>query len=94
MMSASQTTKEPQTYWKKLPGLLLWLALVGLALSNILLLRQNRELRAKLGNEKPNLVKRGDRLPAFNAPGLRGEMFSINYTGSGRRRVFLFFAPA
>jgi hypothetical protein len=93
-MSDPQTTRGSQISWKKLISALLWIALIGLAASNILLLRQNREMRAKLGNEKPNFVKSGDRMPTFDAPGLRGELFSVRYTGSERKRVFLFFAPA
>ena len=93
-MSTPQSSKRSQFPWKKLPIVLLWIALIGLAISNILLLRQNREMRAKLGNEKPNFVRPGDIMPTFNAPGLRGELFNINYGGNERRRVFLFFAPA
>lgn len=93
-MSTPQTNKRLQVSWKKLRSVLLWTALIGLAVSNILLLRQNREMRAKLGNDKPNFVKPGDKMPTFDAPGLRGEMFSVRYTGNERKRVFLFFAPA
>jgi hypothetical protein len=93
-MSTSQTSKRSQFPWKKLSVVLLWIALIGLSVSNILLLRQNRQMRAKLGNEKPNFLKPGDRMPALNAVGLRGEVFSISYTGNERKRVLLFFAPA
>jgi hypothetical protein len=93
-MGRSGVSKVSLFQWKKLPLVFLWIALIGLAVSNILLLRQNREMRAKLGNEKPNFIKRGDRMPSFNAVGLRGEVFNVSYTGNKRRRVLLFFAPA
>jgi hypothetical protein len=84
-MRASSVTRAEATKshsaWKTLPQALLWAVLIGLAISNLMLLRQNREMRAKLGNEKPNFIKRGDKLPQFSAVGLRGEAFKISYTG-------------
>ncbi len=93
-MTAPRTSKTSRISWKTLAHVLLWVALMGLAVSNILLLRQNRDMRAKLGNEKPNFVKPGDKMATFDAAGLRGEQFSVRYTGNERQRVFFFFAPA
>src|ERR1051325_708337 len=80
--------------WQRLYRAVPWILVVGLSVSNALLLRQNVHMRATIGNKKPNIVTTGEKLPSFNAPGLQGEPLGVKYTGSGPKWVLFFFSPA
>jgi peroxiredoxin len=66
------------------------LALTG---ANVLLIRQNLQLRAALSRYEPDAVQPGDKLPSFSAKGPTEESVQMVYSGQGPQRVFLFFTP-
>lgn len=65
-----------------------------LALSNGLLIWQNKKLRAEVDRHKPNILQKGDKVEAFSASSLRNQTISVNYTGKEPTRVFLFFTAS
>lgn len=79
---------------KKLPSILLWAMLPLLAMSNALLLWQNKQLRAELERCKPNVLQKGDKVEAFSAMGLHNQIINVNYTGKEPTRVLLFFTAS
>ena len=79
--------------WRKLRSLAFGAVLVVMALSNVLLIKQNLEMRGELHELKPRMLEVGSKAETFVAPGLRGELFSVNYTGKGPKRVFIYFSP-
>lgn len=78
---------------KKLTNVVLWALVVTMAAANALLIRQNLQLRQIVEKSQPRRLKAGDKVTSFTAEGLNGEPVSVNYTGSGRKRVLLFFTP-
>lgn len=77
----------------KLSAIALWLMLLALAVSNVLLLRQNLQMRAALTKAAPDFLQAGERVSPFVAIGLREERIEVNYAGAGRMRVLLYFTP-
>lgn len=73
-------------------GLALGVMVVVLAVSNVLLLRQNLQLRNLLKKFEPDRLKAGDKLESFSALGLHGENIAINFAGDAPRRVLLFLS--
>src|SRR5215213_5421040 len=73
-------------------GLALLGMVVILALSNVLLLRQNLQLRNLLKKFEPDRLKAGDKLESFSALGLHGENIAINFAGDAPRRVLMFLS--
>ncbi len=80
--------------WKRLSAVAVWMMLFALAAANLLLIRQNYQLRAALSKYEPEAVRVGESLPPFSATGLDGKLLRVDYNGEGRRRVFLFFTPS
>lgn len=78
---------------KKLPAVVAGLSIFSFAVVNVLLIRQNLQLRTALNRAQPESPRPGDRLPPFSAKGLAGELLYISYDGRGPKRVFLFFTP-
>ena len=74
-------------------GLAPWGMVVILAVSNVLLLRQNLQLRNLLKKFEPDRLKAGDKLESFSALGLHGENITINFASDAPRRVLLFLSP-
>jgi peroxiredoxin len=72
---------------------ILWAMLVVLAACNLLLIRQNLQLRAQLNSPEPPSLQPGEKVPSFSAQGLRGETIEVNYGRAGRKRVLLYFTP-
>ena len=66
---------------------------MALALSNVLLIRQNLQLRAALAMGEPQSLQAGDTVPTFSAAGLRGEQISVSYPEAGAKRVLFYFTP-
>lgn len=64
-----------------------------LVVSNVLLIRQNLQLRASLKRFQPEKLKEGDSLTPFSANSLTGQTMSITYSGGERQRVLMFFSP-
>ncbi len=77
----------------KLQALILWTMLLALAVSNVLLLRQNLRLRAELYQLGPDFLLPGDKVPSFSAKGLRDDQVEVKFSGQGGKRVLLFFTP-
>lgn len=73
-------------------GLALWAMILILAVSNVLLLRQNLQLRNLLKKFEPDQLKAGDKLEAFSALGLHGENVAIDFASDAPRRVSLFLS--
>ena len=79
---------------RKLLPLAAGILLCALAASNLLLIRQNLGLRRKV--EAANMrqgLQAGEKVEPFSAPGLNGETIDVSYTGSGPKRIFMFFSP-
>ena len=77
--------------WKRV-SIALSILIVLLATSEMLLLRQNFQMRRLLPSE-PSVLKPGAALPSFAATGLQGESLSFLYEGSGPRHVYFYFTP-
>jgi hypothetical protein len=65
-----------------------------LAATNILLLRQNIQMRRGIDNSGPPLLKTGEKVPPFRGLDLEGQPVAIAYTGKESVRVLLYFTPA
>lgn len=65
--------------------------LVAFALSNILLIRQNIQLRGELTKAQQRGLRAGEQVPPFSAAGLDGRPVRISYTGGGPKRVLIYF---
>lgn len=79
--------------WKSSSAVALWAVLFALAAANVLLIRQNFQLRAALSRYEPKVTQPGDRLPPFSAKGSADEPLRVAYDGRGPHRVFFFFTP-
>jgi hypothetical protein len=64
-----------------------------LVVSNMLLIRQNLQLRASLKRLQPEKLQEGDSLTPFSANSLTGQTMSITYSGGERQHVLMFFSP-
>lgn len=78
---------------KKLPAVAAGVLIFLFATANLLLIRQNLQLRAGLRRYQPDELQAGDRLPPFSAKELGGEPLAVSYDGRGPKRVLLFFTP-
>jgi peroxiredoxin len=82
-----------QSVRNKLPAAAAGVLIFSFAAANLLLIRQNLQLRAALRSYQPDELRPGDKLPPFSAKGLGGEPLSVSYEGRGPKRVLLFFTP-
>lgn len=78
---------------KKLTNIVFVILLVTLAATNVMLMRQNLQMRRALERYQPQNLKSGDQVPSFSATGRSGEPVNVNYTGTGPQTVPLFFTP-
>lgn len=83
----------PITLRSKLPSIVLWTMLAVLSISNLLLIRQNLQMRAALNKSNQTFLQPGDRVPPFSATGPHNELVGVQYPGTGPKRVLLFFTP-
>ncbi|MBL8150638.1 MAG: TlpA family protein disulfide reductase [Blastocatellia bacterium] len=67
--------------------------IVGLCLGNVLLLKQNLDLRGELQKYQPKRLQIGDKLQSFRVEGLTEDSVEVNFSNSGYKKVFLFFTP-
>lgn len=74
-------------------NLILWLLVLGLAIVNVFLLRQNIQLRTQIDKRKSLNLQIGDGVEAFSGIGLRGESIKIDYSNNSKKRLFLYFTP-
>jgi peroxiredoxin len=65
--------------------------LVALAASNVLLIRQNLQMRLALERLRPQKAEAGDKVPPFVAPALDGDTVRVEYAGGGRKTLLFFF---
>jgi hypothetical protein len=75
--------------WKRLAIVLLCLCAL-LTASDLLLLKQNVQMRGKLPTG-PSGLKTGTVLMPFSARGLTNQAIDVQYDGSGPRRVYFYF---
>lgn len=71
----------------------LWLLLIMLAGANVLLIRQNLQMRRTIKGLEPQRLKAGERVQPFTAPGMNGEPVEVSYRGAGPKQVLLFLTP-
>lgn len=72
----------------------LWLLLIMLAGANVLLIRQNLQMRRTIKGLEPQRLKAGERVQPFTAPGMNGEPVEVSYRGAGPKQVLLFLTHA
>lgn len=77
--------------WKRLSVVLFFL-LAMMTVADILLIRQNVEMRRLLPSNAKG-AKVGAQLPPFSAKGLWDQSINVRYDGSGPRRVYFYFTP-
>lgn len=71
-----------------------WALLPVMALLNVLLIKQNLQMRKEIDRHKPSVLQKGDRVEPFSAPTLRNQIIGVDYTGTGATRVLVFFTPS
>lgn len=88
-------TERRTLFQKWLPlGLILILSLI-----NVLLIKQNLDLRKQLAaggrtlDLTTNVLKPGDVVAPVTAPDTNGQPYQLEYKNDGRRRLLLFFSP-
>lgn len=69
-----------------------WVMLALVAAANLLLIRQNLQLRQALERYQPRQLAAGEQVPSFSADGLDGAPVNVTYDG-GRKKVLLYFTP-
>ena len=73
-------------------GLYVLLALMGVA--NLLLVKQNLQMRRSIEATRPQRPAVGDKVPPFTAAGLDGAPIDVAYSSQGRERLILFYTPS
>lgn len=71
---------------------LLFLLITGLFVANVLLIQQNRQLKATIARKEPQYLKSGDVVPEFTGLDLSGQKGTISYR-TRAKTVFFVFAP-
>jgi peroxiredoxin len=71
-----------------------WVMVAVISIINVLLIMQNFQMRAQLDKYKPNILQAGDKVRPFITRGLRGEFFTVDYTGTEPKRILFFFTPS
>lgn len=67
--------------------------LFALFTGDVLLIRQNRQMRAELERFKPDTINKGQIVPQFSGRTLRGDDFKMAFAADQPARVLLFFSP-
>jgi peroxiredoxin len=89
----TETATSPQKPWLAV-GLILILMVI-----NLLLIRQNLDLRRQLASGgrtldvTENVLRPGDVVTAVTATDLNGQHYQLDYKKDGRRHLLLFFSP-
>jgi peroxiredoxin len=73
-------------------GLYVLLGVMGVA--NILLVRQNLQLRRSIEGTRPERLAVGDKVPSFTAVGLSGESINVAYNSQEQDKLLFFFTPS
>lgn len=79
---------------RKLFSLAPWVAVVVMAVLNVLLLRQNLQMRRMIDASKPAQLNVGEKVPPIIGRDLNGQPVSVTYTGIEGTRVLLYFTPS
>src|SRR5438876_9082821 len=77
---------------RKIGAFLVGLLVVGLCVSNALLIKQNYDLKAARIRFEPEYIKQGQQMPSLVAQRVSGETAAINFA-EARKTVFFVFAP-
>jgi peroxiredoxin len=78
---------------KQLINAAFWVVLVMLGVANVLLVRQNLELRGRLEATRPSELHAGEKVQPFEAAGLGGKSVSVTYPKSGPKKILFYFSP-
>ncbi len=71
---------------------LLALVILALAVTNVILIRQNRRLKAALAPSQPEALQPGTHLPAFAANTISGERRKVDFSASEKTVLLVFQA--
>lgn len=72
---------------------ILGMLIVGLVGVNILLLRQNLQMRTQLSELQPQKLAVGDFIQSFTAKDLKEEAVSIDFSNNSKKRFLFYFTP-
>jgi peroxiredoxin len=79
---------------KRTRSILWWLLLVAVVGLNLLLLKQNRDLKILIAKSpREAVVKPGQVLPALHGKTINGESLTVSYGNDTRKTVLLVFSP-
>lgn len=73
-------------------ALLLAALTLSLAITNVLLIEQNKRLKAFTGN-RPLELEAGTRVPAIEGKGINGERLKFDYEQDDRKTLLMIFSP-
>ncbi len=73
---------------------LLGILVVGLAIVNVLLIRQNAQMRNELSKQQPQKLEKGDVFQNFVAKDSNGNQININFSENSPKRFLLYFTPS
>lgn len=82
-----------ESIWNRLGLVTPWILVVVLGITNVMLLQQNRAMRQRLKPVGPAVLQEGDRVSAFAARDLEGDLLTITYSGRGPKRILFYFTP-
>jgi len=77
----------------KAPSVIFGSIALLLAAANILLLRQNLQMRREIEKVRSPLLEIGETVPSFSGMDVTGQPLPIGYTGRESTRVLLYFTP-
>ena len=69
---------------------LLGLVILALAITNVFLIRQNRNLRAAIASSQPESLQPGTHLPSFTANTISGERRKVDFAASEKTVLLVF----
>lgn len=68
--------------------------IVGLIIVNVLLIRQNTQMRDELRKFQPKKLEKGEIFQDFVAKDLNADQVKINFSENSPKRFFLYFTPS
>jgi peroxiredoxin len=71
---------------------LVGLLMIGLCITNVLLIKQNHDLKATRIRNEPQYLKQGQKVPPLVAQRVSGETATINF-GESQKTILFVFAP-
>lgn len=70
-----------------------WVLVGILAISNLLIIRQNFTMREAMRSDEPRALQAGENVPAFTAKAINGDLLSVSYSDRGPKKVIFYFTP-